>query len=55
MFYYQGTVSAPVWSDKAYIYLRISLFFLAALYMHLVYPSVESEVTAVLICTFHNI
>ena len=36
------TVGAPVKSAKAYMYLRISLVLLTALYMHIIYPSVES-------------
>ena len=32
----QCTVGAPVWSAKAYIYLRIALVLLIALYMHLI-------------------
>ena len=36
-------VGAPVWSSKASMYLRITLVFLTDLYMHLIFPSVESE------------
>ena len=41
--YYQCTVGAPVWSANVSMYLRINLFFLTALYMHIISPSVESE------------
>ena len=41
--YYQCTGGAPVRSTNAYIYLWITLVFLKALYMHLIYQSVESE------------
>ena len=40
---YQCTVKAPVWSDQAIMYIQITLFFLTALYMHIIYPSVESD------------
>ena len=39
----QCTVGAPIWSYKASMYLRITLVYLTALYMHLIYPSVESD------------
>ena len=39
--YSQCTVVVPVWSAKAYMYPRI-IFFFTDLYMHLIYPSVES-------------
>ena len=39
----QCTVYAPVWSDKAYMYLRINSVFLTDLYMHLISPSFESD------------
>ena len=42
----QCTVGAPVWSAKSSMYLRITLVFLTALYMHLIYPSVESDAIA---------
>ena len=48
------TVGAPVWIDKASMYLRITLFFLTALYMHTIYPSVESDAIAGWICTLHQ-
>ena len=38
---YQYTVGAPVCSAKASMYLHITLVFFTALYMHLIYPSVE--------------
>ena len=40
---YQCTVFAQVWSAKVSMYLRIALFFLTALCMHLISPSVKSE------------
>ena len=40
---YQCTVGAPVWSARDYMYLQIILVLLTALYMHIIYPSVESE------------
>ena len=43
MLYSQFTVSALMWSAKAYIYLRISLVLLTVLCMYIIYPSVESE------------
>ena len=39
----QCTVGAPVWSDKASMYIRITLDFFTALYMNLISPSVESD------------
>ena len=45
--YSQCTVVAPVWSAKASIYLQINLVFLTALYIHIIYPSVESYAIAV--------
>ena len=39
----QYTVGEPVLSAKAFMYLRINLVFLTALYMHLIYPSVELD------------
>ena len=44
--YSQYNVVAPVWSEKDSMYLRITLVFLTALYMHLIYPSVESDAIA---------
>ena len=43
---YQCTVGATTWSAKAFMYLCITLIFLKALYMHLIYPSVESDTIA---------
>ena len=40
---YQCTVGATVWSARDYMYLQIILVLLTALYMHIIYPSVESE------------
>ena len=40
---YQFTIGAPVWSAKSYLYLRITFDFFTALYMHLIYLSVESD------------
>ena len=39
---YKCTVGAPVRSAKAFMYLRIALVFLTALYMNPIYPSMES-------------
>ena len=39
----QCTVVAPLWSAKASTCLRIKLFFLTVLYMHIIYPSLESD------------
>ena len=50
----QCTVGEPVWSYKASMYLQIDLFFLTALYMHIISPSVESEDVAGWICTLHQ-
>ena len=44
--YSQCTVGAPVWSDKASMYLQVNLVFLTALYVHLISPSVESDAIA---------
>ena len=44
--YYQFTVGVPVWIDKASMYLRKALVLLTALYMHTIYPSVDSETIA---------
>ena len=41
--YYQYTVGAAVWIDKASMYLRTSLVLLKSLYMHLISPLVDSE------------
>ena len=41
--YYQCTVVLSVWSAKDSIYLRITFVFLTALYMHLIYPPVDSD------------
>ena len=41
--YSHCTASTSVFSAKAYMYLRITLVFLAVLYMYLIYSSVESE------------
>ena len=48
------TFSSPVCSAKDSIYLRISLVFLAALYMHIISPSVQSEAISGWICTFQH-
>ena len=42
----QCTVSAPVWRAKDFIYLRITLVLLTALYMYIIYPSVDSKAIA---------
>ena len=39
-------VGSPVWSAKASMYLRITLVFLTAFYMHLISTSVESNAIA---------
>ena len=43
---YQCTVGAPVWITKDFMYRHIDLVLLKFLYMHLLYPPVESEATA---------
>ena len=43
---YECTVGLLVWSAKASMYLRINLVFLTALYMYLIYPSLDSEAIA---------
>ena len=50
----QCTVGAPAWSARASMYLRTTLVFLTALYIHLIYPPVESKAIAGLICTFQK-
>ena len=45
---------APLCSTRASTFLRITLFFLTALCMHLIYPPEELETVAVLICTLHQ-
>ena len=50
----QCTVHESVWSAKATMQCQISVVFLIALYMYLIYPSVESEATAGCICNYHN-
>ena len=52
--YSQCTVGSPVWSSNAPIQHQITLVFLAALYMHLIYPSVEYEATSICICTLNQ-
>ena len=42
----QCTIGAPVWIAGDSIYLQITLVLLKALYMHLIYPSLESEAIA---------
>ena len=44
--YSKYTVGATVCRDKASSYLWITLVLLIALYMHLIYPSVESDAIA---------
>ena len=48
----QCTVGAPVRSDKSSMYICIALFFLTALHIYPIYPSLESKATSGLICTF---
>ena len=50
----QYTFGAPVRSAKAYMYLWIALVFSTALYMHLIYPSAESEAIYGYIGTFQQ-
>ena len=50
----QCTAGAPLWSYKASMFLQIALVLLTSLYMHLIYPSVESDYIAGLICTFQK-
>ena len=52
--YFQCTFGAPVCSAKTFMYFQIALVLLIALCMYLIYPSVKSESTAVLICTFQR-
>ena len=40
--YYQCTVCAPVWIDKASVYIRIALVLLTTFGMNLISQSVES-------------
>ena len=42
----QYNVGAPMWRANASMYTRITLVLLTAFYMHLIYPSVESEAVA---------
>ena len=37
------TLGSPVWGDKASMYIWITLFFLTALYIHIISSSVESD------------
>ena len=48
----QCAVGAPVCSARDSMYLRMTLFLFKALYIHLIYPSVESDATDGLIYTF---
>ena len=50
---YQCTAGATVWSGKDSMCIWITFILLTALYMHLFYPSVESDAIAGLICSFH--
>ena len=52
--YYQSTVGAAVWRAKASMYLQISLVFLTAFYIHLIYLSVESKATSGCIYNFQH-
>ena len=52
--YPQCTVGASVWNAQASLYLCIALVLLKSLYMRLIYPSVDSEATASLICSFQQ-
>ena len=46
VFYSQFNVGASVWSYRASMYLQNTLFLFTALYMYLIYPSVDSEAIA---------
>ena len=39
----QFIVGAPLYSSKAYMYIRIELVFLTDFYMHIISPPVDSE------------
>ena len=51
----QYTVGAPVWSAKDSMYIRITLFFLTALYMHIIYPYVQLDSIYGWICVSRKI
>ena len=51
---YQCTVGAPLWSAKDFIYIWMALVLLIYLYMHIIYPPMESEATAGSIYTFQR-
>ena len=51
----QCTNGTSVWSAKASIYLSAALVLLISLYMHLIYPSVDSEAIVGWICTLRQI
>ena len=44
--YSKCTIGASVWSDNYPMYLRITFVLLTYLYMHLIYPSVNSDAIA---------
>ena len=52
--YYLYNVGAPVWSAKASMCCQISLVFFTALYMHLIYPSVDSKTRTGCISNFQQ-
>ena len=52
--YSKCTVVAPVWSDIYSMYLWINLVLLTELYMHPIYPPVESEAIYGWIGTFQK-
>ena len=52
--YYKCTVGAKVWSAKASMYIRINFVLFTALYMHLIYTSVDSDSIAGCICKFQQ-
>ena len=54
LFSSQFNVGSPLCSSKACSYLSIAFVFLIALYMHLIYPSVESEAISSCIYNFQN-
>ena len=53
--FYQYTIGEPVWIYMSYMYLCITLVLLTDLYMHLVYPCVESEAVFDWVCALKQI
>ena len=54
MLSYQCNVGTPVWSDKASMYLCITLVLLTDFSMHIISPSVESDAIAGQICNLQK-